>query len=170
MMHMSGFMKATNRATAIDAFAQAYVDFAEALTPQYTDMFARLLRREVLAFNCSAGKDRTGVAAALILSVLGVPRRTVLADYALTEVYTPPASIAKLTSAKSVPGFSPEMAKAFMALPPEVMKVMMGSDPAVMGEALARLDAKYGGPVELCKQRYGLTDAKVAYLRQAYLI
>lgn len=170
MMHMSGFMKATNRAGAVDAFAQSYVDFTETLTPQYTDMFARLLRREVLAFNCSAGKDRTGMAAALILSVLGVPRKTILADYALTEVYTPPASIAKLTSAKTVPGFSPEMAKAFMALPPEVMKVMMGADPAVMGETLARLDAKYGGPVELCKQRYGLTDAKVAYLRQAYLI
>lgn len=170
MMSMSGFMKATNRAEAIDAFADSYIEFTEVLAPQYTDMFARLLRREVLAFNCSAGKDRTGTAAALILSVLGVPRETVVADYALTEVYTPPPSVTRLTSGGSVPGYSSDMAKAFMHLPPDVKKVMMGSDPAVMRGTLSRIDAKYGGPVELCKARYGLTDAKIAYLRQAYLI
>jgi protein-tyrosine phosphatase len=38
-----------------------------------------------LIVNCSAGKDRTGVAIALLLSVLGVPRPTILEDYRLTE-------------------------------------------------------------------------------------
>ena len=38
-----------------------------------------------LVFNCAAGKDRTGVAAALVLSALGVPRDVVLEDYLLTE-------------------------------------------------------------------------------------
>lgn len=36
-------------------------------------------------FHCAAGKDRTGVVAALVLSVLGVERRHVVADYTLTE-------------------------------------------------------------------------------------
>jgi len=35
-------------------------------------------------FHCSAGKDRTGMAAALILSALEVPRETIIADYMLT--------------------------------------------------------------------------------------
>ncbi len=35
-------------------------------------------------FHCAAGKDRTGVLAALVLSSLGVPRSVVLADYGLT--------------------------------------------------------------------------------------
>ena len=35
-------------------------------------------------FHCSAGKDRTGMAAALILSALDVPRETIVADYMLT--------------------------------------------------------------------------------------
>jgi protein-tyrosine phosphatase len=38
-----------------------------------------------LVFNCSAGKDRTGVLAALILACLGVPREQVIADYVLTD-------------------------------------------------------------------------------------
>jgi protein-tyrosine phosphatase len=35
-------------------------------------------------FHCSAGKDRTGVIAAVLLGVLGVPDETIVADYALT--------------------------------------------------------------------------------------
>lgn len=38
-----------------------------------------------LVFNCSAGKDRTGMLAALILTFLGVPREQVIADYVLTD-------------------------------------------------------------------------------------
>jgi protein-tyrosine phosphatase len=172
MMSMAGLTKATNRAEAIDAFAQAYVEFTEVLTPQYTDLFARLVRRETpVAFNCSAGKDRTGVGSALILSVLGAPRETVLADYALTQVYTPPSMYLKAASAEHpAPGMTAEQAKALMRLPHEVLAVMMGSDPAVMRQALAMIDAKYGGPIELAKARYGLTDEKVAHLREVYLI
>ncbi|PHR62222.1 MAG: hypothetical protein COA43_00865 [Robiginitomaculum sp.] len=40
-----------------------------------------------LVFNCSAGKDRTGLAAALILSALGVPYETVMEDYLLSNHY-----------------------------------------------------------------------------------
>ena len=38
-----------------------------------------------LVLFCNAGKDRTGVAAAMVLGVLGVPDETVAADYALTQ-------------------------------------------------------------------------------------
>jgi protein-tyrosine phosphatase len=36
-------------------------------------------------FHCTAGKDRTGWTAALLLTALGVPREAVLADYLLTN-------------------------------------------------------------------------------------
>ncbi len=172
MPGMTAFHHATNRAEAIDAFAATYLEFTDFLAPQYTDMFARLVRRETpLAFNCSAGKDRTGVAAALILSVLGVPRETVIADYALTQVYTPPSMYMKqMASGGPTPGLSSQQAQAFGRMPHEVLEVLMGSDPAVMRKALAEFDGKYGGPVELAKARFGLTDAKIAHLRGVYLI
>ena len=54
--------------------------------PAHQELFTRLAAGEVpLAFNCSAGKDRAGTAAALILSALGVPRETVVEDYVLTN-------------------------------------------------------------------------------------
>jgi len=38
-------------------------------------------------FHCSAGKDRTGMAAALLLSALDIPRETIIQDYLLTREY-----------------------------------------------------------------------------------
>jgi len=41
-----------------------------------------------LLFHCTAGKDRTGLGAAIILLALGVPKETVMQDYLLTNTYT----------------------------------------------------------------------------------
>lgn len=56
--------------------------------PAYQVLFD-LLRREDLpvVFHCSAGKDRTGFAACLILKTLGVPDETIMEDYLLSNVY-----------------------------------------------------------------------------------
>jgi hypothetical protein len=42
-------------------------------------------RRSPLVFHCAAGKDRTGVLAALLLDILSVTRDAIIADYTLTE-------------------------------------------------------------------------------------
>jgi protein-tyrosine phosphatase len=55
---------------------------------QYNAFFRILLEAEgPVLFHCSAGKDRTGVAAALLLSALGVERETVIQDYLLSAQY-----------------------------------------------------------------------------------
>jgi protein-tyrosine phosphatase len=168
---MAKLAGAKTRDQAIDVFADAYGLFLETLTPHYTDLFARLVANEgPLTLNCSAGKDRTGVGSALILSVLGVPRETVIADYALTQVYVPPAYYKKqMASGTNSSGVNAQQAQAMARMPPEVLDVILGSDPAVMRQALAAVDAKYGGPVALAKARFGLTDKKIARLRALYL-
>jgi protein-tyrosine phosphatase len=40
-----------------------------------------------ILFHCSAGKDRTGLAAALLLSAIGVDRETIITDYCLSATY-----------------------------------------------------------------------------------
>jgi protein-tyrosine phosphatase len=53
---------------------------------QFSDMLRELaLGATPLVINCAAGKDRTGMAAALILASLGVPREQIVADYVLTN-------------------------------------------------------------------------------------
>ncbi|WP_343950724.1 tyrosine-protein phosphatase [Nonomuraea longicatena] len=41
-----------------------------------------------LVFHCASGKDRTGMVAALVLSLLGVPEDVIADDFALTELAT----------------------------------------------------------------------------------
>ena len=56
----------------------------------YRQLFEELLalpEGQSLLFHCTQGKDRTGVAAMLILSALGVDKETILADYMLTNEY-----------------------------------------------------------------------------------
>lgn len=168
---LSRLMVAKSRAEAVDAFADAYIQFATILSPHYKDMFQNLLENTgPLAVNCTAGKDRTGVAGAFILSVLGVDRDTIVADYALSQTYVPVSYYLNL--GKSAAGASNAAAaqmSPFTRLPPEVTAVILGSDPDVMRKTLARMDREFGGPVALAKRNFGLTDAAIAQLRRMYL-
>lgn len=127
---------------------------------QYRRMFAELLAGNVpLAFNCSAGKDRTGIAAALILTALGVPRAMVVADYLLTNRYLDPHA---LIGAKG--------ANAFLAnLPPEVATALLAADRRYIEAALAVLDRHPGGAEGWLNDAMGLSSADLAQLRRAYL-
>jgi protein-tyrosine phosphatase len=54
--------------------------------PSYAAAFGRIAQgRLPLLFHCSAGKDRSGVAAALLLTALGVRRDDVMRDYLLSR-------------------------------------------------------------------------------------
>jgi protein-tyrosine phosphatase len=75
--------------TAHQLVVGAYRACIDDVAPHYSRMFQALLANEGNAtiFHCAAGKDRTGMAAALILSALGVPREVVVEDYLLTQEY-----------------------------------------------------------------------------------
>jgi protein-tyrosine phosphatase len=168
---LAGLMRAKTRAEAVDVFSEAYLTFATMLAPHYTEMFASMLENKgPVAVNCTAGKDRTGVASALILSVLGVPREAVIADYALSQTYVPVSYYLNLAqqAGGSASGTAAQTSP-FARLPPEVAAVILGSDAEVMRKALAQMDTQFGGPIGLAKQRFGLTDAAIKQLRALYV-
>ena len=67
--------------------ARGYLKMLERGGPALVELFGLLASEEhhPLVFHCSAGKDRTGIAAALLLGVLGVDDATIVADYALSQ-------------------------------------------------------------------------------------
>ncbi len=78
------------RATGEDVvtlLARAYSAYATEKLPRFRALLALIAdpARRPIAFHCTAGKDRTGFAAALLLLALGVPRETVIADYLATD-------------------------------------------------------------------------------------
>ena len=53
---------------------------------RFAELFEHLLQADApLVFHCTAGKDRTGLATALVLSALGGPRETIMSDYLLSN-------------------------------------------------------------------------------------
>jgi len=77
--------------TGDERMHEVYRRFPTLLAPQLKILFAELLRGDgPVAYNCSAGQDRTGFATALVLSALGVPRDVIVADYHLSTTYRRP--------------------------------------------------------------------------------
>ena len=64
-----------------------YRDYPHRCAPGFRTLFATLSdgQHRPLVFHCTAGKDRTGFASALLLTLLGVPWQTVLDDYLRTN-------------------------------------------------------------------------------------
>jgi protein-tyrosine phosphatase len=107
-------------------------------------------------FHCTAGKDRTGLLSALVLSLLGVPEETVVADYALS-------------------GGAMERLRAKLILKyPDGKDVIADIDevfsanPANMVELFAYLRERYGSVAEYAVT-VGVPDAVVARLREELL-
>ena len=67
-----------------------YKRLATTHTPEIRQFMDNLLeaKGQPLLFHCTAGKDRTGFAAAITLRLLGVPEETILEDYLLSNDYT----------------------------------------------------------------------------------
>ena len=81
-----------------EVVAQAIHDIMRCLVSDCAGHYGRLFETLLAAgpgsvlLNCSAGKERTGVGAALLLMALGVPRSTILYDFALSRRYFPAAA------------------------------------------------------------------------------
>jgi protein-tyrosine phosphatase len=73
-------------AEAAEIMRDSYRSYVEHNTPRFRALFAHLLEdRAPLVIHCTAGKDRTGFACALILHALGVSDDLIAEDYLLTN-------------------------------------------------------------------------------------
>ncbi|MEZ5945601.1 MAG: tyrosine-protein phosphatase [Hyphomonas sp.] len=145
-----------------------YSGILDQQTPAYRRLFLDLVEDDApLAFNCSAGKDRTGVGAALILSALGVPRDTVVADYALSEKLVDYSAEFKLSDEAPVQEDGPYT--YLRKLPPELVAPLMRSDPAYIESVLDHIDATYGSVDAYIQQELGVDETQLAALRQKLL-
>lgn len=157
----AGEMKSWTPESARAAMTASYPRMLVQFHGQYRRMFAELLAGHApLAFNCSAGKDRTGIAAALLLTALGVPRETVIEDYLLTNRYLDAGKLMASPASASSP---------LAQMPPGVMAAMVAADRHYIEAALAVLDRHPGGATGWLRDEMGLTNADIVRLRRGYL-
>jgi protein-tyrosine phosphatase len=133
-----------------------YRDFVRLPSAQkaYQALFERLADPTQLptVFHCTAGKDRTGWAQAVFLTILGVPRPTVVEDYVLTNQYLRGAALNSVS--QSVGG---------------VAASQIVANPAALDAAFDQVMREYGSFDRYLHQGLHLNDATLAALRKNFL-
>lgn len=125
---------------------QAYRDFVST----HAETYVRFIRAVAAAgerpvlFHCTAGKDRTGVAAALILTALGVPRDVIIRDYLATAALWQPDDRLKAQ------------------MPAAAHGAVFGVDPAYLDAAFEQLD-RTGGIAGFVRDAFGGERARSAF-------
>jgi protein-tyrosine phosphatase len=129
---------------------------------RYAERFVGVLRtladeaNHPIVFHCAAGKDRTGLVAALLLSLLGVADDVVAADYALTAEHM--EELVDRHRAQSAAGGDPV----------EVSDPFLEAEAAVMRTVLVEMRDRYGS-AEAYLESHGLEPGAVAALRASLL-
>jgi protein-tyrosine phosphatase len=126
--------------------------------PAYREMFARLeTQAGPLVLNCTAGKDRTGVGAALVLTALGVPYETVRQDFLLSN------------GAPGMDTLGADIAMPAVKLPAEVMAPVVGVESAYLDTAFAQIRQDYGSVEAYMQKELGVGPREIAVLKARML-
>ncbi len=136
----------------VDLMRETYRDFVNHNADTYGQFMKHLLEQPTpQVFHCTAGKDRTGFAAALLLSALGVDRATIEHDYLLTN------QLYKRDARLEGHGH------------PHVMKVLWQVQPEFLHAAFEAVDAQHGGMTDYLQGAIGLSPQELAELQRMLL-
>lgn len=166
--HVEELMKNPKQANAVlgggkaeAAFRQGYREFVS--LPSAKTAFRKLFlllgdRKQLPAlFHCTTGKDRTGWAAAALLTLLGVPRETVYADYLRSNDYIIPA-YQKAIDAFVAGGGDPTIPAAILGVKKEYLDA-----------AFDEMEKKYGSIEKYFSEGLGIAAAQQKAIRELYL-
>ncbi|RFU75522.1 tyrosine phosphatase [Trichoderma arundinaceum] len=134
--------------------------FATVLTYLASDEWDPSAEKPIL-LHCTAGKDRTGVICALILSVCGIPDEDVAREYGLTT--------------EGLKDAKPGLVKRLLATPafegdPEGAERMLSSAPESMMATLAMIRKEWGSVEDYIVKECKLTTETIARIRQKLLV
>jgi protein-tyrosine phosphatase len=152
--HVSLINSSSAGTTKISSLGDLYINMLDNAQVELLRVFELLgeCSDGAVLFHCTAGKDRTGVVAALLLDLAGVPSETIAEDYALTSECLEPIMDELRT------GRPP-------AVPEDVYEQLLGCDPVHMLSMLRHLESRYGNA-----ERYllgiGLPAEKVQALKE----
>jgi protein-tyrosine phosphatase len=150
----------TTPAAATQEMIQAEVTMVDAQSAQtgYHNVLTGIADRSDLAvvYHCTAGKDRTGWASAVLLTALGVPQATVEADYLASNTYNAASNAAELAS----------LPPAYQA----IYQPLLAVEPAYLASGFATVQAQYGSFADYLAKGLGLDARTLRELRADLLV
>ncbi len=136
---------------------QANRQFADEFTPQFRQFVDTVLEADgaPVLWHCTAGKDRTGFAAAVLLRILGVPQDIIMQDYLASSA---PALGSRRKELLMLRLFEGEETADKIA-------VMLGVEPAWLEAAFEQIDTTWGSFDNYVAEGLQLSAADVQRLR-----
>lgn len=166
-------MAPTDPKNPMAGMENGYRAFPTQLAPQVRLVFRKLLSGEgPVAYNCSAGQDRTGFTTGLILSALGVPRETIYRDYVLStpsrraQWELPPISDA-MAAGNPIAGHFAKYQHDPAARKPQPLVTADGTP--FLTYAFGEIDKRWGSVDAYLELEIGLSKTELATLRAIYL-
>ena len=104
-----------------------------------------------VVYHCSAGKDRTGIVTAILLSILNVDRNTIQQEYLLSNYYRTAKLEKILGTAKLAKVIKPH-------LNTNTIENFMKVDERYLNAAFKRIDQEYGGMDSFIKNQLGIDE------------
>ncbi len=141
--------------------AEANRQFATDFTPQFRQFINAVMaaQGQPVLWHCTAGKDRTGFAAAIVLRLLGVDDDTIMADYMASRA---PSLAARQHQLMMLRVFKGQEAADKLA-------VIMGVEPSWLRAAFTEIDRRWGDFDHYVRQGLQLSPADIARLRTTLL-
>lgn len=158
----SNYMKHMVQSLRSDSFL---IHFYSDLTPfhdRYKPMFDELLqvnKDSAVLFHCSAGKDRTGIAAALILYALGVDKQIIIEDYVATNYYR------RNENARAVKGMMMQF-----KMDETTANNMMAAKESYIKATFTSIEASYGTIDTYLEKVMGLSKERRELLKHKYVV
>jgi len=132
-------------------------------------LFELLADNEVpLVFHCAAGKDRTGLSAALILHCLGVPRETIYRDYEFTNQAVDLGGFLQHHRNARL-GLSSEQ-QPLTAMETALRQAILRADTAYLAAGLEQIEQDHGSLDGYLRNVLGVSDAAQQEIRHNLLI
>lgn len=132
----------------------------------YRTMLLRLSQGQLpLVFHCAAGKDRTGVAAALILSLLGVSNEQIIADYLLTQNEIQHLLETWMSGGAGHNDDSADFQKKLASYPRNVVQPVFDADERYIQTLLSYVDSRYGGFMNYAAEKLELSQGDIDGLK-----
>lgn len=141
-----------------DSMSEIYIELLQKSGADFVFAIRKILghKGQVVLFHCTAGKDRTGVLAALLLLAAGVSPEAVLADYAVTEKNMKPV----------FDGMRAQFSAQYGA---DLPKSVFSSDPGELQKSLDWLTEHYQTAARYLTEN-GLTESELAALTEQITI
>ena len=114
--------------------------------------------------NCTAGKDRTGLWAALILSLLGVTRERIVEDYLLSNTLLEPE-----WQGKVYPRIREDLRKAGVPFDLDTVRPLFEAREEYIRAALDEIDANFGSMERYLREAVGIGAADISALHERLL-